>query len=757
MAKRTQNRRFDNYLNNVNADQLKRMVHAYGNTPKKLKKENIAALKIILANAQQLRKVVNALDPFERQTLALIKKMGNIDEQDLTRHLVITGVELPELEEHRSYGRYALERLMELGLMMNPSRYYYSNYYTSEAFVDHRILAQVPPPVMHRLSLKAASDKTVSTLNPQSRLPSTVAFDLIGFIQKVENMDGLGVTQQQKVRVRELRQLEKSLKWPKGDLEIDGLIFKDIVLGLVAALTQARMFRQTTEKVVVAKSVETFAKKPFPEQISTLMNGFEKAEGWNELGSRYLSDTTVEVFRQTVLTFLRSLPLGSDDFYLLDDFDNALYERVGEFIGVAHYINKPQYYGRATPKQHQEREEKWRKDRRKSWLETERPWLNGAFSSWLYYLGLVEVAVENKAVVAFRLTKLGTAVLHPEENIDIDAIKTGRVNAKANGAWIVQPNFEIIAFLDQITTQQIIFLEQHAERSQTQQYTAHYLITRESVYQGLERGAKLEDFLRVLEKHAQTPIPQNVLIDIKEWAGLREQVTLHYTASLLSFVSEEERQKNVERGLKGTLVGDRYMLLDAKVAEGLKAVNTSDKLDHINYRHQLDPIVIVTEKGTMTLSKKATDLFLEPQLDHWAERTKEDTWQLTQASVSTQVKAGGRISDLFTLLEDRMVPRSRVAPFLETALRNWGGRTKSIQCESMVVLRFDSHDLYRTILEHKQIQPYLQGRLDPKEISKAARGREGDNVLLFKESDMKQVRKVLEWAGFDLSAIEVEE
>ena len=78
---------------------------------------------------------------------------------------------------------------------------------------------------------------------------------------------------------------------------------------------------------------------------------------------------------------------------------------------------------------------------------------------------------------------------------------------------------------------------------------------------------RLEDFLGILEKHAQTPIPQNVLIDIKEWAGLREQVAIHYQANLLSFVSEEERQKNIDRGLKGTLVGDLYMLLDADVAD----------------------------------------------------------------------------------------------------------------------------------------------------------------------------------------------
>ncbi len=95
-----------------------------------------------------------------------------------------------------------------------------------------------------------------------------------------------------------------------------------------------------------------------------------------------------------------------------------------------------------------------------------------------------------------------------------------------NSAWVVQPNYDIVVYLDAVSPAQLAFLEQHAERRQAEAHTAHYQLTRESVYRGLESGTSLDNLLATLRTGAKTDLPQNVEREIREWAGLRKQMTI---------------------------------------------------------------------------------------------------------------------------------------------------------------------------------------------------------------------------------------
>ena len=113
---------------------------------------------------------------------------------------------------------------------------------------------------------------------------------------------------------------------------------------------------------------------------------------------------------------------------------------------------------------------------------------------WVYTLGLVELAVEGTTPVALRLTDLGRALCIPTWLSRIESTP-----AEAQTAWVVQPNFEIVVYLDRATPQQLAFLERHAERIQAQQHVAQYRLTREAVYAALESGSTLEKLLTTLE------------------------------------------------------------------------------------------------------------------------------------------------------------------------------------------------------------------------------------------------------------------
>ena len=236
-------------------------------------------------------------------------------------------------------------------------------------------------------------------------------------------------------------------------------------------------------------------------------------------------------------------------------------------------------YGK-TPAEIRQMEAERRAEDRAKWLQKERVWIEAVLSSWLYYLGMVELGLAGKRVVSFRLTALGKAVLHPTQNFSVSTPNADEAG-NTKGAWIVQPNFDVIVYLDQTTPTQLAFLERHAVRTQSQQYTAHYRLTRESVYRGLESGTTLADVLDELSKHAQSPLPQNVTVEIAEWAALREQVILHHRAHLVEFATTAARQEALNANGEGTPVGDRFLLLAPTASKGLSAPQ-----DH--RRHQAD-------------------------------------------------------------------------------------------------------------------------------------------------------------------------
>jgi hypothetical protein len=60
---------------------------------------------------------------------------------------------------------------------------------------------------------------------------------------------------------------------------------------------------------------------------------------------------------------------------------------------------------------------------------------------------------------------------------------------------VVQPNFDVIAYLDHMANGQLSFLERNAERVNASEHVAQYRITRDSVYRGLESGTSVQEML----------------------------------------------------------------------------------------------------------------------------------------------------------------------------------------------------------------------------------------------------------------------
>ncbi len=724
--------RFDDYLPYINSDVLKASVKLWGGRGSERKDDCIAIIRAGLSTPQRVRWAIEKLTPFEHTALTLLGWMGGIaPAAALAIGLRASGVELPKVRGYASNPATELiDPLIKRGLLLtddarNPGSYY-DSYGTSHVMVfsDQRLLAAAGP-------LNPAPIKLAPVPDPPSSLyrrPPTVVMEMIGVLQAIEKIGGLQLTKAGAIRVSDTRKLSKALGWQNDAIDIDGLTFPEPAAVMPIALYQARLLTDTGDRLALTGSTEQFAQQSYAEQIDGLFQGFIRAQEWREWSAKDwydAHDTRYSQARLSLAVVLAALPANALVFVALDDLDQALFNRIGEHFSLSFLNHAPYPYGK-TPDQLKREQETWRVKLRQDWLGRERQWLQAAFTTWLYYLGIVELGMIDKQVSSFRLTELGRALLHPELATTLDTPAQGGA-----GAWLVQPDFEVLVYLDRATAEQIAFMERHAERVQAQQHIVRYRLTREATYQGLERGSTLDELLERLRGGAATELPQNVLATIREWAGQREKITLRRAASLIEFADTAARQAALDAGLAGTPVAERFVLLAAQRAKYLVDAQ-------VDYTLPPTASLVALEDGQIKQVTKAADLLLQPQLNRWAEQTEAGAWQLTEASIARAAKAKAPIDELFELLRARLT--LPLPPLLGVALRAWAGDRPKAELTRITVLRCTRPVVFTAIASSPAFTPYLRGTLAP-------------DLLLVDERYVKRLREQLGWAGLDVADV----
>lgn len=93
-------RYFDDDLPRVNADKIKPMVKMWGGESKMRKDECIACISAGLADPQKVESAIGRLEPWERNALSLIKRMGGI----IQNSTLGVGLLASGLHPRRTYG-----------------------------------------------------------------------------------------------------------------------------------------------------------------------------------------------------------------------------------------------------------------------------------------------------------------------------------------------------------------------------------------------------------------------------------------------------------------------------------------------------------------------------------------------------------------------------------------------------------------------------------------------------------------------------
>ena len=697
------------------------------------KAECIAWIITGLNDPASVQTAIQTLEPWEQNVLAILKTFGNQIESEILNIAVrATGVKLPPRMNTSRWGRQRafIEALFRRGLILSAgySPGYFHGYASDRVYTDQRLTAAAPSLVVAPFDF----EPLVTPKQTIYRRPPTVALYIIGLLQAIQDLGGLGLTKAGDLRVAAVKKLRKAMQWPEKGIEIDGLFFPDPATAWINAFRHSDLLVATPGLLKLRESPAQFAERSYAEQIQFLLDGFLRSNAWAETRSiqrGYIAPKNYGQGRQALLIGLQSLPPGSDKFFSMDDFELGLFERIGEHFSLSYLKTRPTFR-RDTPAAEQKQAlAEWQFELRENWLAQERPWISTALKTWAYFLGLVELALDGNTLQGFRLTSLGKEVLYPDYTAAAtEMLHSPEIDA---AAWVVQPNFDVIAYLERISAPQLAFLERFATRKKAGQHTALFRLTRHSVYRGLESGTSLDDLLDGLSRGAQAEIPQNVDIEIREWAALREQISLRHRTRIVEFPNEAVLKATCQNGLQGKVIGKRFLLLSGKMPKS-KLTGYQRK----NYAQALPPCLSISEQGQIHIQKGYHDLWIAAQLDQWAVRTT-DGWQLTADSVRSAHQAGKRLSNFLSLLAGRL--KSPLPKLTRLALWAWIGQPQYAELGSAVILRCPDAKVYAAVTSSRQLRPSIQGELT-------------HNTLLINPDDLEQVTEILNWAGLKISA-----
>lgn len=127
----------------------------------------------------------------------------------------------------------------------------------------------------------------------------------------------------------------------------------------------------------------------------------------------------------------------------------------------------------------------------------------------LFPLGLVDVGMHQGRVTALRLSRLGAELLEAEP-----AARVGGTRC----AVIVQPDFEVLVFPGDDVHDVVHLFDRFATRTKSD-HVHQFRLDEASVRAGLADGLTAGRIVQELTDRSRTPIPQNVLYSLEEWAN----------------------------------------------------------------------------------------------------------------------------------------------------------------------------------------------------------------------------------------------
>jgi Helicase conserved C-terminal domain len=726
-------------LDHLNQHDLRKKARQWVNGANKLSKDALlAAVKKALEDTAVAARLLRSLDPQEFAVATVYRRYGGSVNGEVIRldllargHLQIIENRVSDFYTRKQWKRDPISSLAnQWVLLAERERLGYFSSFAS---------GQGPDKSFERYSLHAGIARNVEpagpppwSVTPAKSIPQTitrrsqaeVALDLSRVFNYIVGRGSVKVRKDGSLSTPTVQTMAKAVPLDNSpDFPLpDPHGFYCELLRYTGAL------RVQGDKIVpdLGAATRSFSQLSF-RQVISWVHGWLSARNWFDGSGISVNQDSAESLntgRQVLAWALGCLARAGDHWFELETFLVELHALQGHSSFRVPYLKLVWDPNLAAA---QGREKQTGDARMRAWwFSKEGVWYANALMITLVTLGVVERArlgSGGSACHGFRLTSLGRAVFGAPEIAPPPEVVEHR-------CLVIQPNFDVVAYLDQADAQTAGFLGRLAESD-----TVHsgpiqtFRLTQTSVYQAQESGLSYAQIVDFLHRHGQREAPANVLRSLADWAGKRESLSLRSGVTLLGFPSTADRDAYLESH-PGAACGERYVL--ATNSGNPSPVSPQFiKSDHLlACRRTLE----LDEHGRIG-TVQVLDVVQFARLRRIARPTASG-WQLTGDSVHQAVAAGLKPALIQRWLNDHLV---HPAPALITlAIDTWAGKSSSLELADAILLHVADDREFQAIATSQRFRPFLLGCPGP-------------HWLVVSRESRKELVALLNELGFSLS------
>jgi hypothetical protein len=345
--------------------------------------------------------------------------------------------------------------------------------------------------------------------------------------------------------------------------------------------------------------------------------------------------------REFVLSLVKDLPPG--EWVLIDDIIGLAFLRDDQFLmepPQSHfYAHAPLYQG-VWSSGDPDAGGVWSggMERAGNWRHVEGRFISEVLTGSLHALGVLDHAETPDGRTLVRLNQLGASLLCDEPDHGMELSK--------GQSLVVQPNFDIIVFPEGQDVS-ILWPLLQATEVIARDVTLTLRLTSETMYRASQRGGSADEILDLLELHARTPVPENVVQAIGDWGSRHQRVTVTTRVDLVEAPSDQAFDEFLEE------VNDERTLvrrISDTVGVVVGPITRLPAMTELDYIGDLPPCVHLSDDLEVTIVPEREHWSLRAKLEIIAEQTGPETFRITRKSVGRGIASGCLCDELLALL-----------------------------------------------------------------------------------------------------------
>ena len=515
-----------------------------------------------------------------------------------------------------------------------------------DSFLQHDLA--VPPLVEHELNDEAESLGPEAVGTWKGSIETTRDQDLDALELNLLHLSSL--LQQEPLRLnksgapnrRSLRRFARGITFPgdrgeAGDeLDLNDAIQLDYLTFLLAMALELGFIEKDEDETVVNgrhEEVRDYFCASEDDRNRRLINAFQNLEYWSEVES--LSLAIAQRHPDYEEHFSLTEPTGESFIgargYVLSVLRRSRLKRWTRREAIVELCSRldPNYLPRTL-------------ENADAGVEDALDYIEAVLDRGLVWLGASEAGESEDGVEALRFQGRGAEVI----GLKADSDETTSEHEddgpspedEGEGCLVVQPNYEVMLFLDAAPLDVIFHLYHIGERNNLSERVANFQLTAESVQWGYSHGLDADGVIELLNDNSHAPVPDTVEFQLRDWERVHQQLKLYADGVLLRHSDADKLDLilgQLEHDWRGEDIetirlGPSSVFIPEDDPPGLeRVIEQEDALD-IDYLGEIPPSLYFVDSLELMADPLECDLVTLSELEKIADKLEEPSSEGSQ-------------------------------------------------------------------------------------------------------------------------------